>query len=227
MPFTASISDIVGRPQVLFTVVVSFTIGTILCAVSHSIGLMLVGRCLQGIGGGGVISISLIIFSDIVPLRFRPQYVGVLQGAWALGSVFGPLIGGALAHPDTWRWVFYLMLPFCGIGLVFIPLFVRIQRPEATWRQMINRVDWIGGFFFISSATSLLIAISWGGTTYDWDSWRTLVPLILGALGLIATLIYERYGAIEPFLRHSLFHVWSAHGIYFGAFAQGLVVSFF
>jgi MFS family permease len=78
MPFTASISDIVGRPQTLFVAVVSFTVGTILCAVSHGIGLMLVGRSLQGIGGGGVIILSLVIFSDIVPLRFRPQYVGVL-----------------------------------------------------------------------------------------------------------------------------------------------------
>ena len=78
MPFTASISDIAGRMQTLITALVSFTIGTILCAVSHGIGLMLVGRCLQGIGGGGIIILSLVIFTDIVPLRFRPQYIGVL-----------------------------------------------------------------------------------------------------------------------------------------------------
>ncbi|ETI21001.1 hypothetical protein G647_07344 [Cladophialophora carrionii CBS 160.54] len=224
MPFTASISDIVGRPQTLFITVVSFTVGTILCAVARSIGLMLVGRCLQGIGGGGVIIISLVIFSDIVPLRFRPQYVGVLQGAWALGSVVGPIIGGALAHPHQWRWVFYIMLPFCGIGLVCIPLFIRIRRPEATVKQMLSRVDWIGGFLFIASATGFLVAISWGGTSYPWNHWRTLVPLILGILGLIATMIYERFGAKEAFLRHSLFHVKSAHGIYIGAFVQGLVL---
>ncbi|KIW63956.1 hypothetical protein PV04_08917 [Phialophora macrospora] len=224
MPFTASISDIVGRPQTLFVTVVSFTVGTILCAVARSIGLMLVGRCLQGIGGGGVIILSLVIFSDIVPLRFRPQYVGVLQGAWALGSVIGPIIGGAFAHPNRWRWVFYIMLPFCGTGLVSIPLFIRIRRPEATLKQMLSRVDWIGGFLFISSATGFLIAISWGGTSYPWHHWRTLVPLILGVLGLIATMVYERYGAKEAFLRHSLFHVKSAHGIYIGTFVQGLVL---
>ena len=78
MPFTASISDIFGRPQALFTAVLSFTVGTILCAVSHSIDLMLAGRCLQGIGGGAVIILSLVILSDIVPLRFRPQHVDVL-----------------------------------------------------------------------------------------------------------------------------------------------------
>jgi MFS family permease len=147
------------------------------------------------------------------------------QGAWALGSVIGPIVGGAFAHDDLWRWVFYILLPFCGIGLVFIPLFIRIQRPEVTFKQAISRVDWIGGFLFISSATGFLIAVSWGGTSYAWDSWRTLVPLILGGLGLAATMVYERYGAKEPFLRHSLFHVSTAHFIYFGAFAQGLLVS--
>jgi MFS family permease len=78
MPFTASISDIVGRPQTLFTAVLSFTVGTILCVTSHGIGQMLVGRSLQGVGGGGVIILSLVVFSDMVPLRFRPKYVGVL-----------------------------------------------------------------------------------------------------------------------------------------------------
>ena len=78
MPFTASISDIVGRPQTLTAAVVSFTAGTIMCGLAHNIELMLVGRCFQGVGGGGVIIISLVVFSDIVPLRFRPQYVGVL-----------------------------------------------------------------------------------------------------------------------------------------------------
>ncbi|KIW34204.1 hypothetical protein, variant [Cladophialophora immunda] len=225
MPFTASISDIVGRPQTLFTVLLSFTVGTILCATAHSIGIMLVGRCLQGVGGGGVIILSLVIFSDIVPLRFRPQYVGVLQGAWALGSVIGPIIGGAFASPTRWRWVFYLMLPFCGVGLIFVPLFVRLRRPEATLKEMLGRVDWIGGVLFISSATSFLIAISWGGTTYAWNHWRTLVPLLVGLAGLVATMIWERFGAKETaFLRHSLFHVWSAHAIYFGAFAQGLIL---
>ncbi|KIX92881.1 uncharacterized protein Z520_11357 [Fonsecaea multimorphosa CBS 102226] len=225
MPFTASISDIVGRPQTLFTVLLSFTVGTILCATAHSIGIMLVGRCLQGVGGGGVIIISLVIFSDIVPLRFRPKYVGVLQGAWALGSVIGPIIGGAFASPTRWRWVFSMMLPFCGVGLVFVPLFVRLRRPEATLKEMLGRVDWIGGVLFISSATSFLIAISWGGTTYAWDHWRTLVPLLVGLAGLVATMIWERFGAKETaFLRHSLFHVWSAHAIYFGAFAQGLIL---
>ncbi len=117
------------------------------------------------------------------------------------------------------------MLPFCALGMVLVPVFIRISRPEATFKQMLGMVDWIGGVLFISSATGFLIAISWGGTSYAWNHWRTLVPLILGGFGLVATMIYERFGASNPFLRHSLFHVKSAHGVYIGAFVQGLVVS--
>ena len=149
------------------------------------------------------------------------------QGAWAFGSIIGPIIGGAVASPGRWRWVFWLMLPFCGMGLVCIWAFVsQIQRPEATVRDMMSRVDWVGGILFIGSATSFLVAVSWGGTTYAWDSWTTLVPLVVGIVGLVVTMAYERLIAGDrAFLRHSLFHVWSAHSVYFGAFTQGLVVS--
>lgn len=77
----------------------------------------------------------------------------------------------------------------------------------------------------MSSATGFLIAVSWGGTESPWDHWKTLVPLIVGGVGIILTMVWERFGAREPFLRHSLFKTWSAHAVYAGAFAQGLLVS--
>ncbi len=231
MPFTASISDVVGRPPMLFASVLLFTAGSVLCATARGIEQMLVGRSLQGVGGGGIIILSLVIFSDMVPLRFRPRYVGIIQGAWALGTVVGPVVGGALATPAAWRWVFYLMFPFCAVGLVCVPLFVRLRlhprhgTDNNTWRDMTGRVDWIGGFLFIPSATASLTALSWGGTQYAWSHWQTWAPLTVGATGLVATVVWEGYGARHPFLRLSLFHTWSARAVYAGAFAQGLLVS--
>ncbi|KIV87194.1 hypothetical protein PV11_02756 [Exophiala sideris] len=224
MPFTASISNILGRPHCLFASILFFTVGTILCVVAHDIGLLLAGRCVQGVGGGGIIILSGVIFTDIVPLRFRPKYLAIIQAAWALGTCIGPLVGGAFATPRLWRWVFYLMFPFCGIGLICVPIFVRLRPHESTWTEMFNRVDWLGGIFFISSATAFLIAISWGGTQEPWSSFRTIVPLVLGSAGLIATILWERYGATEAFLRHSLFHTPSAFAVYAGAFCQGLLL---
>ncbi|KAK5421901.1 hypothetical protein LTR06_000158 [Exophiala xenobiotica] len=224
MPFTAALSDIVGRPRCLFASLIFFTIGTILCVAAPDINFMLAGRSIQGIGGGGIIILSLVIFTDIVPLRSRPQYIGILQGAWALGTCIGPLIGGAFATMKLWRGVFYLMFPFCGMGLVFVPLFVRLTPRRATWRQMLTRVDWIGGFLFIPSAASVLLAITWGGTEQPWASTQTILPLVIGFLGLVWTAYYELYRAKEPFLRHSLFCNPTAFAVYIGAFVQGLLL---
>jgi hypothetical protein len=77
---------------------------------------------------------------------------------------------------------------------------------------------------FIASATSFLIGVSWGGIQYSWTSWRTLVPMIIGGVGIIASLEWETYGAKEPFLRRSLFHNWSAIASYIGAVVQGCLV---
>lgn len=161
--------------------------------------------------------------TDIVPLRQRPKFYGIIQAAWALGTVIGPLIGGLFAQHTTWRWVFYINFPFCGFGLVIVPLVVRLRIKKSSFASKVARVDWIGGFLFIASITSFLIAISWGGSQYAWGSFRTLVPLILGAIGTLASLVWERF-AKEPFLRKSLFNSWSAIIAYTSAAFQGLLV---
>lgn len=225
MSFVGSLSNIFGRSQLLFASVSLFTIGTIVCCTAHSIGSMLAGRSIQGVGGGGVIVLAQIIFTDIVPLRYRPKYLGIIQGAWALGTCLGPVLGGALAKPNLWRWVFYILLPFCGISLFLVPLTVRLDgRRKASLQNMLTRIDWIGGGLFVSSTASFLIGLSWGGNQYSWSSASTLVPLILGAVGMIATIVWERYCPFEPFLPASIFYNASAIIVYGGAFSQGFLV---
>ncbi|KAK9796363.1 putative Major facilitator superfamily domain-containing protein [Seiridium cardinale] len=111
MPVIASVSEIFGRPACLEFALFCFTVGTIFCCTATSVPLMLVGRCIQGIGGGGVHVLSGVIMTDLVPLRYRPKWYGAVLGAWALGTCIGPLIGGAIVEHTTWRWVFYLMFP--------------------------------------------------------------------------------------------------------------------
>ncbi len=117
-----------------------------------------------------------------------------------------------------------MMFPFCGAGLVLVPWVVRLQPRPATMGEKLRRVDWLGSLFFTASATLFLIAISWGGAQYRWDSATTLLPLCIGASGLVLTLIYESFLASVPFLRLSLFrNVASVAAYICGAF-QGLVV---
>jgi len=91
-----------------FLALILFTIGTIVAAVSTNFTLMLIGRSLQGSGGGGIIVISEILVTDLVPLRHRGKWFGFLSSMWAIGSVSGPMIGGAFAMNNNWRWIFWI-----------------------------------------------------------------------------------------------------------------------
>ncbi|KAH8758034.1 major facilitator superfamily domain-containing protein [Diaporthe sp. PMI_573] len=224
MPLLAEASNIFGRPVILTACLISFTFGSVLCSVAYDIALLLVGRTFQGIGGAGIMVLSLVIFTDVVPLRFRPKWYGLVLGAWALGNCLGPVTGGIIAQKTTWRWVFYIMFPFCALGLGLVLRFVTLRAAPATLRDRMERIDWLGGLLFIASSTLLLIAISWGGSMYSWFSAGTVVPLCLGVLGLGSTFIYEARFATRPFLRRSLFWATSAIVTYACGLIQGFVI---
>lgn len=141
-----------------------------------------------------------------------------------MGTCVGPITGGAIAQNTTWRWIFYIMLPLCAFGLVAIPLLLTIRPRVATVGQKLRRVDWAGSLVFMGSATSFLIAISWGGTQFAWSSAATIAPLVVGAAGLVATALWERYAAAEPFMQHALFSSVSGVAIYVCSAAQGLLL---
>ncbi|KAI1084983.1 major facilitator superfamily transporter [Whalleya microplaca] len=224
MPFICSVSDVIGRPICLTFSLAAFSVGTICCCTAHNVSTMLAGRCVQGVGGAGIHSLGLVTQTDIVPLRWRPKWYGVTLAAWAFGLSIGPIIGGAIVQRTTWRWIFYIMFPFCAFGLIAIPYLLTLKPKKATAQEKLARIDWLGGFLFIGSATSFLIAVSWGGLQYSWGSAQTLVPLIIGFLGLVATMIYESFVAKEPFLRKSLFRDTTSVATYVAGCIQGLVM---
>ncbi|KAK6069010.1 efflux pump antibiotic resistance [Seiridium cupressi] len=201
-----------------------FSIGSIMCSVAKNISVLLGGRAVQGLGGGGIWVISLLLLTDIVPLRYRPKWWSVMSLGWAVGLVVGPLIGGAIAQHTTWRWVFYLNFPFCAFGLVITPLLLTIKPRTETTREKVGRLDWIGGILFTASLTTFLFGLTAGGIQFAWNSATILAPLVVGFSGLVATGLWEEYGTVEPMLKRSLFHNWSSIITYFGGFVQGLVM---
>ncbi|KAF3916766.1 hypothetical protein ABW20_dc0107863 [Dactylellina cionopaga] len=223
-PVFGSFCHIFGRKPMILTSLVLFTIGAILCAVAKSFTLILVGRTIQGIGGGGIIAVSEIILTDLVPLRERGKYFGFLSTMWALGSVLGPVLGGAFSEKVSWTWVFWINLPFCAIGFVMIPLFLKLNFIPTSWADKLRRIDWVGGTIFIGSCTSFLIPITWGGTMYAWNSWRTLVPLIIGAAGLIGFIFYEKYVAADPLIKMGVFGQRTAAVSYAGTVMHGVIL---
>lgn len=225
-PFLGALSDVFGRREILLLSLLLFTIGTIVCCTANGFIALLIGRSIQGIGGGGIIAMVLVIFTDIIPLRQRPKYNGYVQMAWALGTITGPLIGGAFSQHASWRWIFYINFPFCGIGLLMVPLVVKLKKPKPSLRAMLQQVDWFGGFLFIGSTTSFLVGVTWGGTQYPWSSYNTLLPLCMGVVGGVFSVLWEKWGAKFPFLRLSIFTTRSAFAAYTCALIQGLIVSF-
>ncbi|ORY67806.1 major facilitator superfamily domain-containing protein [Pseudomassariella vexata] len=224
-PFIASLSDIFGRKEILLLSIFIFTLGTALCApVATNFTVLFAGRSLQGIGGGGIITMGQVIYADVVPLRQRPKYFAIVLGAWALGSVLGPLLGGLFVEHLSWRWCFYVNFPFCLLGFILVPIFVKLSPQKSSLASKLRRVDWVGSFFFIGGTTSFLIGLSWAGIQYDWLSIQTIVPMATGVASVVVSMVWEGYGAREPMLRLSLFCSSSAIAAYACAFCQGFLL---
>jgi MFS family permease len=223
--FIASLSHIFGRCELLLISELLFAAGTAIVCSAHGIAQLLVGRSIQGIGGGGIVALVQVVFTDIIPLRHRPKYLGYLQVASALGTVSGPLVGGAVSQYSTWRWIFYINFPFCLGGLITLPLGLKFQQFETSFASRLLLIDWFGGFLFTASATSFLMALSWGGVQFPWGDFHTLVPLIVGLVGVGMALVWEAYGTKEPFLKLSVFNSRSAAAAQICSFAQGFLVS--
>ena len=122
------------------------------------------------------------------------------------------------------RWIFYINLPFVGIGIILVPLFIRLEVFPSTLRSKLARLDLIGSVLFIASSTSFLIPLSWGGVQYPWGSYHTLVPLILGAAGLVGFYFYEEHVSTEPVIRMIIFKNRNAAIAYSGDVIQSVVV---
>ncbi|KAI1260528.1 major facilitator superfamily transporter [Xylariaceae sp. FL1019] len=224
MPLYCSISDVIGRSICLTASIVLFTVGTIVCSTSREVASMLVGRTIQGVGGGGIHSLALVILTDIVPLRWRPKWYGIILASWALGLSSGPIIGAGIAERTTWRWIFYLMFFILGPSLLLTPYLLTLRPPQATAQEKLSRIDWIGLFIFTGSVTSFLIAISWAGTQHAWDSASVLVPLIIGVVGTVVAIFYEMRFAKHPFLEKDLFRDTSSTVTYVAAALQGFML---
>jgi MFS family permease len=209
----------------LIVSLVFFTAGTAVCAFSNNFTEMLTGRCIQGVGGGGIITLTQVIFCDIVPLRQRPKYFAMVLGAWAIGSILGPVLGGLLTEHKSWRFCFHINYPFCGIGFVVAIFFVRLNAvSKLTFTQKLKQTDWLGAFLFVGSMTSFLVGLSWGGIQHPWNSVATLGPIIAGVVGVALFVGWQYYMRPHSLLPMSIFYNWSAAAAFYSALSNGLIV---
>ncbi|KAF7915086.1 hypothetical protein EAE99_010282 [Botrytis elliptica] len=163
-PVFIALSHVFGRRPLLLFSLFLFTIGSSLGGAAQSMPSLLVGRCLQGSGVGGILALTEALITDMVPLRQRGNAMALLGVVWALGSVTGPLIGGTLADRNAWRWIFYLNLPIIAVGFVGCVWFLKLERKERTIQEKLSEIDYIGSIIFVGSLTSFLIPLTWGGS---------------------------------------------------------------
>src|SRR5690349_12041756 len=200
-PLWGKLGDQYGRKKLFQAAIVIFLIGSALCGLARNMPELILFRGLQGLGGGGLIVLSMAIVGDIVTPRERGRYQGLFGAVFGATSVLGPLLGGLFTEHLSWRWVFYVNLPVGVVALAVIATALRIPRRAAH-----HVIDYLGTFLIAAVATCLVLVASLGGTTWGWGSAQTVGLAVLGVVLAVAFVLVERRAA-EPVLPLKLFRV--------------------
>ncbi|KAH7489966.1 hypothetical protein FOMA001_g2285 [Fusarium oxysporum f. sp. matthiolae] len=197
-PLWTALADILGAIPLILSALAFFTLGSSLAPMASSTALILAARTIQGVGGGGIVALTYIITASLVSLQERGKWFGLISLQWAIGSTVGPLMGGAIAENSDWRWIFWLNLPFCVVGFVFIPIVLLnfSGTPSYSWKKL-RHLDWLGAVILLCSITSCLIPL-----TLATISGIALLPwtITVGSAALIIGLLISRKGKYSYFI---------------------------
>ncbi|KAG9037477.1 hypothetical protein FRB95_005416 [Tulasnella sp. JGI-2019a] len=222
LPMSGSLAQVFGRRVVILLSLGLFASGSALCGFAVNLNTFITGRIVQGMGAGGITSLTEIIIADLVPLRKRGPYLSVHGATFAFASMNGPIIGGALAKTN-WRWLFYINIPITGISMALVILFLDLKVPGDNFASKMKRMDWTGNKIVMLSIIALVIALSEGGINVPWTSYKTLVPLIFGIFGIAVFFLYEFKVAKEPMVPYELLNNRTSIMGYASASLHGLV----
>jgi EmrB/QacA subfamily drug resistance transporter len=200
-PLWGKLGDQYGRKRLFQIAIVIFLIGSALCGAAQNMPQLIGFRALQGLGGGGLIVLSMAIVGDVVSPRERGRYQGLFGAVFGATSVLGPLLGGLFTEHLSWRWVFYINLPVGVVALAVIATALHIPRKSTR-----HVIDYLGTFLIAAVATCLVLVASLGGTTWGWGSPQIIGLAVLGVVLIAAFVAVERRAA-EPVLPLKLFRV--------------------
>ncbi|KAJ2161146.1 hypothetical protein GGF46_001736 [Coemansia sp. RSA 552] len=206
-PLLGKFSDILGRFYTTLAAAVVFCVGSVICASAQSMGMLLAGRSIQGIGGGGLLSITSVIMGDVTTERNRGKYTGMLAASWGIASAVGPVMGGAIVENASWRIIFWINLPICVPAIVVLFFALNIPTPQGTAREKFQRIDLLGALVFQCFIIPLILAFSWGGQGYKWISGRVLGTICACVVVAVIFLLIEWKVAREPMMPLHLFKV--------------------
>ncbi|PVH92736.1 MFS general substrate transporter [Periconia macrospinosa] len=179
------------------TAVVIFEVGSAICGAAPTSPAFIVGRSISGLGSAGITNGAIIVIMETVPLEKRPVFQGLLGAVFGIASVVGPLLGGVLTDRLSWRWCFYINLPFGAVAIALLPFLLQSQPKAKTdvtttsFIQKLKQMDPLGTALFLPSVVCLVLALQWGGTTYAWSNWRVILLLVLAVLLAIGFAIVQ------------------------------------
>ncbi|MGH7218383.1 MAG: MDR family MFS transporter [Candidatus Microsaccharimonas sp.] len=200
MPIYGKVSDMLGRKPVLLAAIGIFILGSIIGLVAQDMTTLIISRAIQGLGGGGLIILSQAAVADVIPVRQRGKYMGILGASFAFSSVVGPLLGGWITEGPGWRWVFLLNLPLGIVALIAVIMLLHLpktKRSKAT-------PDYLGMAVLSLTTAAITLIATWGGSTYAWNSIEIIGLIIATIIGTLGFIAIERK-AKEPVIPLSFF----------------------
>ncbi|PJI86619.1 MDR family MFS transporter [Luteimicrobium subarcticum] len=200
-PIWGKLSDVMSKKLLVQLGLIVYVLGSCLAGISQNAGTLITARAIQGIGAGGLTALVQTIIATMIPPRERGRYAGYMGGVFALGTIAGPLIGGAIVDTSWlgWRWCFYVGIPFALIALVVLQKTLHLP----TVKRAV-KIDWAGATLVAASVSLLLVWVSFAGNKYDWISWQT-AAMVGGSIVLgVAFVLVERRAA-EPIVPLHLF----------------------
>ncbi|KAK1829606.1 major facilitator superfamily transporter [Podospora conica] len=200
-PLSGRLTDIFGRGPGLVCCNLLFALGNLICGLARDEKTIIIGRVIAGIGGGGLMSISTFLGSDLVPLRKRGIYQGIGNIAYGSGAMVGGVFGG-FVHDATamgWRLAFLVQVPIVLVSAVLVHILVRVP-PKVSNKSLISRIDFTGSFLTIAFLVVLLLGVSAGGTLVPWSHPLVIASFPLSALLLATFLWWESTQATQPII---------------------------
>ena len=200
VPIYGKLGDLYGRRRLMLFGMGLFTLASLFCGLAQNMEQLVLARIIQGIGAGGMISVSQAIIGDIVPPRERGRYQGYFSSMYALASVAGPVLGGFMTQYLSWRWVFLINLPL-GLAAWWISHRTLVGLPVPQRKPVI---DYLGTMLMIVGLTSLLLSITFIGQGHGWRD-DQVAGLLAVALIALALFVWHERRTIEPLLPMHLF----------------------
>lgn len=200
-----------------------FFIGSLAASLAQTVTQLIVFRALTGVGGGGLMTVAQMIVSDVVPLRERGKYQGILGAVVAIANGIGPVIGAALASisHDSWRWIFRLNMPLTVVTTLAVLFFMPLRKVEGDWKLKVKAIDFLGVLLALGGTSVFLLGLNWGGGEYPWNSAHTIATLVVGFAISAAFVAWQWKGARVPLVPLHIFRGKIVNGACLTMFING------